>query len=231
MKKSLILACSAALLLALAGCGGASGDGSVVASQTTQVQNDWWPTDGLGAMVPAPASNNGEVKTNSASTFKAEVLDSDESAFTSYVEQCKESGFTVDEEVLGVNFEAYNKDGYRVAVNFWKDDNKFYVTVEEPLQLSDISWPTVGPASVVPAPSSLKGYLDVDSDSSYNVLIGETPIEDYSSYVDGLISAGFNVDYDRSEKWFKATNAEGYQVIAEYMGYNTMRVGVDAPEA
>lgn len=224
-----------AAVLPMAGCSsvsqtqGNAGEGGS-SSQAAQAQNNWWPTEGLATKVPTPASNSGEIKTDSDGCFKAEVLESDEDAYESYVSKCKEAGFTVDAEKNGINFQAWNEEGYELNVNLWEDDNMYIVTVESPLELTELSWPTVGPASVVPTPESLMGKTDVNTSDRYCVLIGNTPIKSYSAYVDALISAGFNVDYSRSEKWFKAENAEGYGVIAEYQGYNIMYVKVDVPE-
>lgn len=235
--KNVHVGVGVALVLALliSGCSTAgsqvSGANEPSASQEAQPQNDWWPTDGLASMLPTPDSNSGEVKTSNDSNFKAEVLDSDQSAFDVYVDECKEAGFTVDAEKNSANFQAWNSDGYELNVNLWKDDNKYYVTLESPIELSEITWPTVGPAAVVPAPESTLGKTDVNTDERYCVWIGNTSIKDYSAYVDTLISSGFNVDYSRQDKWFKAENSEGYDVHAEYLGYDIMYVLVDMPES
>ncbi|WP_322152874.1 DUF6591 domain-containing protein [Paratractidigestivibacter sp.] len=112
----------------------------------------------------------------------------------------------------------------------WESDSLFKVSIESPRELTELTWPTVGPASVVPAPESTMGKTDVNTSDRYCVWIGNTPIKSYSAYVDKLMSAGFNVDYSRSEKWFKAKNAEGYDILAEYLGYDTMYIWVDVPE-
>lgn len=234
-NQTTCVALTVAIVLLLAGCSsstaGQRGAGeSASSAETSQVQSDWWPTDGLAAKVPTPASGSGEVVSNDDSYFQAEVHDSDMNDYESYVEKCKEAGFTVDAEKVGINFQGWNEDGYELNVNLWKDDNLFKVTVESPRELTELSWPSVGPATVVPVPESTMGKTDVNTNDRYCVWIGNTPIKSYSAYVDHLISDGFNIDYSRTDKWFKAKNAEGYDILAEYLGYDTMYIWVDAPE-
>lgn len=236
IQRMLIVA--AVMSLALSGCnsGAATNDGEGTSStaepvQQEEIQSEWWPEDSLAAKVPTPRSSSGEIKNNNETILQAWVFDSDEAAFNEYVKRCEAAGFTVDEEKIGVNFEAFNEEGYKVSVYFWKNDHKFALNLEPPIQLSEIVWPTTGPAAGVPAPSSTMGKNDVNTSTRYCVQIGKTPLKGYSAYVDSLISAGFDVDYNRQDKWFSATNADGYQVIAEYQGFDTMSVRVASPDA
>ena len=41
---------------------------------------------------------------------------------------------------------------------------------------------------------------------------------------------GFNVDYNKSEKYFYAKNADGYGVTVEYEGYNIMLIRMNSPD-
>lgn len=237
-KKQQMLVVAAAMSLALSGCssGTAANNGEGASStvepvQQEEIQSEWWPDDSLAAKVPTPRSSSGEIDNNNETILQAWVFDSDEAAFNDYVKRCEAAGFTVDEEKIGVNYEAFNEEGYKVSVYFWKDDQKFALNLEPPIQLSEIVWPTTGPAAGVPAPSSTMGKTDVNTSTRYCVLIGKTPLKDYSAYVDSLISAGFDVDYSRQDKWFRATNADGYKVIAEYQGFDTMYVWIDSPDA
>lgn len=234
-KDAVYVALAIALAVPLAGCSSsAAGQGSAeesgLSTQTSQVQSDWWPTSGLSTKVPAPASGSGEVVSDGDLYFQAEVYDSDMNDYESYVAKCKEAGFTVDAEKNGVNFQGWNEEGYELNVNLWKDDNLFKITVESPRELTELSWPTAGPAAVLPAPESAMGKTDVNTNERYCVWIGNTPVKSYSAYVDRLISAGFDVDYRRTDKYFKAKNAEGYEVLVEYLGYDTMYIWIDVPE-
>ena len=164
IQRMLIVA--AVMSLALSGCnsGAATNDGEGTSStaepvQQEEMQSEWWPEDSLAAKVPTPRSSGGEIKNNNEMILQAWVFDSDEAAFNEYVKRCEAAGFTVDEEKIGVNFEAFNEEGYKVSVYFWKNDQKFALNLEPPIQLSEIVWPTTGPAAGVPAPSSTMGKL------------------------------------------------------------------------
>ncbi|MDO4466827.1 MAG: hypothetical protein Q4C49_07445 [Bacillota bacterium] len=48
--------------------------------------------------------------------------------------------------------------------------------------------------------------------------------------IDGAVKNGFNQNYDKGEKYYRADNKDGYHVSIEYIGFNTMTIRLDEPD-
>lgn len=189
-----------------------------------------WPTTGIATVLPEPSSKHGEVNINNDSMFSADVEDYEQSDYEEYVEACQDRGFTIDEQSDSWSFEAYSSEGYRVNLSYFESSNEMTVDLYAPIEMGDITWPTEGPGALVPAPTSLTGAVVSDSSTLYTVKIGSTSPEDYASYVEACMAAGFNIDYNRGDDTFSADNADGAHVSIDYEGFNTMSISVRAPE-
>lgn len=190
-----------------------------------------WPTSGLATMLPKPDSDAGSVIVNSDESFSASVDDYTQEKYDSYVAQCQEMGFTVEVENGTGTYAAYSEEGYHLSLTFFDSSaGSMNVTLDAPIEMGTISWPTAGAGSLVPAPTSTTGSIDSDSSGFFFAYVGETSAEDYTAYVDACSDAGFNVDYDRGDTWYGADNADGVSLRVEYHGFNTMSVRVDVPD-
>ena len=190
-----------------------------------------WPSSGLATMLPKPDSSTGNVIVNSDDSFSASVDGYTQEKYDSYVAQCQEMGFSVEAENGTGTYAAYSEEGYHLSLSFFgSSDGSMNVTLDAPVEMGAISWPTAGAGSLVPAPTSTTGKIDSDSSTFFFAYVGETNEEAFAAYVDACSSAGFNVDYDRGDTWYGADNAEGVSLRVEYRGFNTMVVRVDAPD-
>lgn len=187
-----------------------------------------WPSSGLATMLPKPKSTKGEIYANDDDRLSIDVANTSESDFADYVEQCKEKGFTVDAGLSGSTFTAFSKEGHELRVSLLSDE--MGIDLNAPVELGDLSWPTTEPGSLAPAPASKKGKVETDNSTTYSARVGDTSADDYSAYVDSCIKAGFDVDYDRGDKFFTANNSNGASLRVDYEGFNTMLVTVKAPE-
>ena len=190
-----------------------------------------WPTSGLATMLPKPDSSTGNVIVNSDDSFSASVDGYSQEKYDSYVAQCQEMGFTVEAENSTGTYAAYSEEGHHLSLSFFgSSDGSMNVTLDAPLEMGAISWPTAGAGSLVPAPTSTTGKIDSDSSTHFLAYVGETNEGAFAAYVDACSSAGFNVDYDRGDTWYSADNADGASLRVEYRGFNTMMVRVDASD-
>lgn len=201
-----------------------------IGGKGTEAQELDWPTTGIATVLPEPSSDRGEIYVDSDDKFDADVAEYEQADYESYVEACRERGFTIDEENSSFSFEAYSSEGYRVVLAYFDSSEEMSVMLYAPVEMGDIAWPTEGPGSLVPVPESLTGVVNGDSSTRFSVEIGNTSPESYASYVDACMAAGFNVDYTRDDDSFSADNAEGAHVSVQYEGFNTMGITVDAPE-
>lgn len=226
-KSGLLIAVVVVALIAVIGgissCGGGEKDEKLE-----------WPTTGLATMLPKPSSDKGEVHTNSDDTFWADVEEYSQSDFETYVEQCKEKGFTVEAENNALGYEAYSEDGAHLILTYLDSSEEMSINLDAAVEMGPITWPTMGAGALLPAPVSLTGKIGSDSSTFFSAIIGETSPEDFSAYVDACIAAGFNVDYSKGEDSFFGDDALGNHASVSYKGANMMQIVVNAadePEA
>ena len=186
-----------------------------------------WPTTGLAAMLPDPPSEYGDVNVFDSS-LSATFEQVEANDFADYVQACKDKGFTVDAKENGSSYEAYNEEGYALGVVDYSDSMS--VSLDEPIEMAEIAWPTSGAASLVPAPKSTYGKIVSESSTHFSVTVGKTDREAYEAYIEACKSAGFTVDYDKGDSYFNASDAGGNKVRVDYKGFNMMGVQVDAAE-
>ena len=84
----------------------------------TEMSDITWPTSGPGALLPAPPSTRGSVLQDSSDTYTVLVGDMDKDAFSAYVDQCKNAGFTVDYNSGDTFYSASNADGVKLRIDY-----------------------------------------------------------------------------------------------------------------
>lgn len=77
-----------------------------------------WPTTGLAANLPAPASTMGKIITDSSSAWKATMGQTDKAAYKAYVEEVFAAGFDQNYDKGDESFTADNTDGLHVEIRY-----------------------------------------------------------------------------------------------------------------
>ena len=190
-----------------------------------------WPTSGLATMLPDPGTDRGKVDYNSDSRFSATLAKYSSSDYSGYVDACKEKGFTVEGELNGSIYKAFNEEGYQLSLYYDESKEELSVSLDAPDEMATITWPTSGPGSLVPAPSSTEGSILQDSSEVYQVNVGDMDKDAFSAYVTQCKDAGFNVDYRSGDTYYEASNADGAKLRIDYRGANVVSVRVDVSEA
>lgn len=217
MKKTLLLALTVLSIVILVSCHAIE-------------PYDAWPTTGLGAMLPAPDSENIRIGYELDDSFNADIEKATDADFQAYISKCKKAGFIIDVEKSSDNFSAYNQDGYRVEFHFYESLQCISIYLHTPKVNGTFTWPTIGLATLIPQPQTNIGTISIDSSSQFIAYIGETSLDDYKAYVNQCIEFGFDVDFSNSEKLFTADNADGISLRLEYQGFNTMYISVYTPD-
>ncbi|MBQ8813281.1 MAG: zinc ribbon domain-containing protein [Lachnospiraceae bacterium] len=183
------------------------------------------PETELSTLMPQIEEGKGEIAINNSSYFKVNYYSISVDEFEKYKLMCKDAGFIIDCESDGSLFDAFNEDGYNIQVRYY--DKKMDVTVADKIDMRKIIWPDSKIASLLPIPKSDYGNLSSSSDTCVLVYIGNTTIDGFNEYVYACMEKGFDNDVSRSAFHFHADNDEGYGVIVEYRGYNTMFIRID----
>lgn len=77
-----------------------------------------WPTTGMGALLPTPKSNTGEIASEYADGLTAYITNTNMKEFNAYVDECLEAGFDVDYYRYENSFSGENEDGVELNVYY-----------------------------------------------------------------------------------------------------------------
>lgn len=215
MKKVSVIVLVVAMTLLLIACGGKKYE---------------WPDSGISSLLPQPDSSNGEILNDDAESFEITVTGVSSDQYEAYIERCQEKGFTVDSETNSFSYEAYNEEGYKLSLFYDKSDESMDITLEIPRTFGEYRWPDSEIARLLPVPKSNTGSIEWERSDGFLLYVSNTPIEDYTDYVDQCAGKGFDVDYDKGDKFYYALNAEGYSITLSYEGYNVMYLRIEKPD-
>ena len=182
----------------------------------------------LKDVLPSLETDKGEVVSNTDSGLLLRVEGFSEKQYNDYVQQCKEKGFLTDADTT-FGYEAFNDQGYGLRLSYYSSRGEMTIDLEAPRQFGDLEWPTQGIAASVPAPKSKIGKIEWEHSDSFLIYVAETSKEEYREYVERCAEAGFNIDYDKDENYYRADNEDGYSIDIDYEGFDVIRIRVDAP--
>lgn len=194
----------------------------------TSCTGDKWPTDGLGAMLPTPNSGTIKITINNEDSFYASINNTNSDDYNNYVKVCDEKGFNIEKETDSYSFESFNSDGFKLRiVNYSKS---FGISLEAPIKLETLRWPNNSVGRIVPKPESVTGKNEWEYENSFFVYVGNTTLEQFNEYIDKCSNAGFNVDYNRGKKFYRAYNPDHYYVSMDYEGFGIFSLRAEYKE-
>lgn len=182
-----------------------------------------WPTHKFAALIPQLNNKTGVIKTETEETLKIILYDVSATEIKNYVTDCEKAGFTIDTEKQDTSFNGFNADGYELSVSY-NEMKAMSIMIKAPRKLDKISWPTSGPADLIPKPSFKLGEISSDYDWTFSIYI-QMSVDDFNDYVDKCIRKGFEKDL-RTEHYFSANKGEDIDLTIEYVGFNTVYIRV-----
>lgn len=208
---------------------------AVIAAKTSfdnyrDTKLDWEGDVVLSDMLPNPNSKRGDIHSNSDRSLSIDIMKFSPKQYSKYVSSCQELGFVIDEETGSNSFSAYNEDGYMLRLSYYESKEEMSISLNAPEKMETISWPQSGLAALLPAPKSTVGKINWDRDSGFCANIGNITKAEYSTYVDACSEAGFTVDYEKGDDYYRAYNDAGYYLSLNYSGGNVMRIEIEAQE-
>ncbi len=85
-----------------------------------------WPTTGVGALLPEPASNVGRIKNDESDFFNAYVGESTIDDYNDYIDECIDAGFDVANYRTETHFDAKNEAGDFLSI-IYEGFDTFYI--------------------------------------------------------------------------------------------------------
>lgn len=189
-----------------------------------------WDDVVLVDMLPKPASPYGEIISNSDDYLSLDVAKTSEAQYKDYIEKCKEKGFTIDTEITGSSFYAYNDKGYKLSLSYYDYSGEMHINLDSAMEMETITWPDNAMAKLLPVPKSTTGKIYSNDEDSFSVYIGNTSVEDYKAYIKACEDKGFTIDTNKQDKSFTAKNADSYKLTVNYEGNNVIYISITEPE-
>ena len=85
-------------------------------------------------------------------------------------------------------------------------------------------WKDVELSDQLPKPKSNVGKVSSDSEDDCYIYVGKTSEDDFNTYIDECIEAGFSEDYQRGDYFYTASDATGNKLSVNYQGNKVMTV-------
>lgn len=191
-------------------------------------ENFVWPTGVIADVIPKVEYNSGVLGVNNSEELEISLYKFTKENFDAYVQQCKDAGFNIDSEEnkddTWHKYEAYNSNGYKLSVSV---DNmgKLTINMRVPRKKDAISWPTTGPATMLPKPDNCVGEISIDFDWSFSVYVTDMSIDEFNAYVQKCIDKGFEKSL-RTEHYFSADKGKDVSITIEYVGFDTVYISI-----
>lgn len=201
------------------------------ANTSSKMEKYRWTDIVLCDVLPEPESNLGEIYYNSGKMLSIEIHKVSEHEYRSYVEQCKEEGFTVESEQETDSFEAYNKEGYKLQLSYYKSKKELDISLEAPMEMTEFQWPDSALVKLLPVPESGIGKISSESSGHFSIYVGETTLTEFNKYVSACSEKGFRIDYKRGDDFYYADNEDGYSLSLKYEGNSIMYVSIKEPSS
>lgn len=189
-----------------------------------------WPVTGLSQYLPKPESVNGVIETNNDETFSMDVYKVSSAEFENYVAKCKSADFSLYTTESKDVFNAYNEKEYELSVYYFEDEEMLSIIIKEPYEMVEISWPASDLVKLIPVPDSSVGHILFERVDHFSLYVDNITEEQYNEYVDKCMKKGFDVDYSRSEKYYKAYNKKGYYLEVDMEAFDKMYIKIEKDE-
>lgn len=187
-----------------------------------------WESIVLKDRLPKPSSEYGEINSNSSDRLSAYVYKFSANDFVSYIDLCKEKGYTVEAEETGDSFDAFSKDGYKLSLSYMEYSEEMKISLDEPIELSKVDWPDSSLSKKLPKPNFEKGLITEDSDELFSAYI-EMSFDNFNKYVHKCEEKGFTVERDSEDKYYSAKNGAGNELEVSYYGNNVVEISIKEP--
>jgi hypothetical protein len=189
-----------------------------------------WPDDGISKVLPKPDAKTSEIGIDSDDSLLVYIKDITKSDYEKYKGECEKKGFTNENDELSDKYTAFNKEGYKLEITYFEGTKDYWIDLKAPIKIGTLNWPKSGTATLLPTPKSDKGTITDDSSNFFIAFVGDTNYDGFKAYGEECRNVGFNVDYNNSEKFYRAKNKKGDSIDVSYEGFKIMRVAFRGAE-
>ena len=186
-----------------------------------------WPSNDLGALLPEPTGDY-RILSNREHYFFAKVRKVNLENISEYFDRCSSAGFSIDPVQKSNVYEVYNKDGTKLSITYTSDSME--IRMETQTLYGTLNWPNDSLGRLIPQPNSTIGETEKNAWHDFSIIVGNTSKESFNDYVEQCISAGFNVNPERTDSSYSAYNTTGYQLLLHDLSNRSMSIYIDEPK-
>lgn len=175
-----------------------------------------WPDTELSRLLPRPESDKGKIWDIDAEGLWIEVHDFSISQFESYMNDCKEKGFSVEGEREGNSYKAHNDSGYRLKLDFTQYNSQMAIHLDAPKVIGEFEWPSTEICNLLPVPESNKGEISHNDEEQLRITVYDLSEEQCNAYVEACKENGFVIDSITDSISYEAFNESGFHLELRY---------------
>lgn len=187
-----------------------------------------WPKSGLPSLIPQPASLNGEMYLDAGETLSVYAANTSLEEYNQYLEDCKESGFTIGMNQYSSYYEAYDEEGNYLDLSYDEDYSEMHIRLEKAIETSPIEWPENPLAQLLPIPPSLDGNVFQDSNDSCVIYLAGMTKTEFGNYARKCMQAGFSESY-LQETTFYGSDENDNRLSMDYLPSKLVKIRISAP--
>ena len=136
-----------------------------------------------------PKNNKGQISSNTEKELILNIANITPKDYEEYIKQCRKN-FNIDERLVSGSFEAYDKDNYRLMLEYYEQRKTLKIYVISPRKNPEIKWPTTELAKTIPEIKSKSGIIGRSNQKELQLTIQNTTKADFAEYIERCKAAG-----------------------------------------
>lgn len=170
-----------------------------------------------------PKGNKGQISSNNEKELILNIPNITPKDYEEYIKQCRRN-FNIDERLVSGSFEAYDKDNYRLMLDYYEQRKTLKIYVISPNKNPEIKWPNTELAKTIPEIKSKSGIVGRTNQKELQLTIQNTTKADFAEYIERCKAAGYNLNSDQKEDSYFAKDAQGNTLSLKYRSGREMSI-------
>lgn len=170
-----------------------------------------------------PKGNKGQISSNNEKELILNIPNITPKDYEEYIKQCRRN-FNIDERLVSGSFEAYDKDNYRLMLDYYEQRKTLKIYVISPNKNPEIKWPNTELAKTIPEIKSKSGIVGRTNQKELQLTIQNITKADFAEYIERCKAAGYNLNSDQKEDSYFAKDAQGNTLSLKYRSGREMSI-------
>ena len=179
-----------------------------------------WIESTLSKRIPTIEASDGHYWKNTDTELDLRVEDISYARFESYVNECKEAGFTVGAVKETSSYAAYDAEGYYLKLESWAYSNNagpLDIKLLAPVSGDEnFVWPDNQLSAVIPKLEGTSGELLNETKEELKIKIYGVETKDYLAYTELCMEEGYTIQQqnpdDTAPAYYSAFSEQGYKI-------------------